>query len=174
MKKIILSLIAVWILSIATAYASPYDGYDITNKVEQYGDDVRTVAALPNPSNSPKQNYMYGNTNYPLVGLTTYGPIFLDKTSCKYEIADGVAIISCLVYYGGGGADGNGNAAKHAPTIIRFSTYKTDKRVIKFLSAVSQSTGKNHSERTYQSDNGFLNGLFWYCAGVLDLSQYLD
>jgi len=174
MKKIVLSLIAGWILFIATAYASPYDGYDITNKVEQYGDDVRTVAALPKPNNPPKQNYMYGDTNYPLVGLTTYGPIFLDKTSCKYEIADGVAIISCLVYYGGGGADGNGNAAKHAPTIIRFSTYKTDKRVIKFLSAVSQSTGKNHSERTYQSDNGFLNGLFWYCAGVLDLSQYLD
>ena len=39
MKKIVLSLIAGWILFIATAYASPYDGYDITNKVEQYGDD---------------------------------------------------------------------------------------------------------------------------------------
>ncbi len=174
MKKIVLSLIAGWILFIATAYASPYDGYDITNKVEQYGDDVRTVAASPKPNNPPKQNYMYGDTNYPLVGLTTYGAIFLDKTSCKYEIADGVAIISCLVYYGGGGADGNGNAAKHSPTIIRFSTYKTDKRVIKFMSSVSPNTGKNDTESTYRSDNGFLNGLFWYCAGVLDLSQYLD
>ena len=86
MKKIVLSLIAGWILFIATAYASPYDGYDITNKVEQYGDDVRTVAASPKPNNPPKQNYMYGDTNYPLVGLTTYGAIFLDKVLTVTEM----------------------------------------------------------------------------------------
>ena len=174
MKKTIFSLVAILVLSIATAYAAPYDGYDITNKTEQYGDNIRTVAAFPKQGDKMQDNYMYGNTNYPLVGLTTYGPIFLDKTSCKYEITDGVAIISCLVYYGGGGADGHGNAAKHSPEIIRFSTYKTDKRVIKFMSSVSPNTGKNDTESTYRSDNGFLNGLFWYCAGVLDLSQYLD
>ena len=47
MKKTIFSLVAILVLSIATAYAAPYDGYDVTNKTEQYGDNIRTVAAFP-------------------------------------------------------------------------------------------------------------------------------
>ena len=174
MKKLIFSLLTMFIFSVMTVYASPYDGYDITNKQQIYEKPAGTISVFPKQGDKIQDNYMYGDMNYPLVGVTTYGPIFLDKTSCKYELSDGVAIISCLVYYGSSGADGHGNSAKHSPMIIRFSTYKTDKRVIKFLSAVSPNTGKNDAENTYQYDNGFLNGLFWYCAGVLDLSQYLD
>ena len=174
MKKMIFSLLSIFLLSVMTAYASPYEGYDITNKERIYKNTTGTIPAFPKQGDKIQDNYMHGDMNYPLVGLTEYGTIFLDKTSCKYELSDGVAIISCLVYYGSGGADGHGNAAKHSPEVMRFSTYKTDKRVIRFLSAVSPNTGRNSTETTYKNDNGFLNGLFWYCAGVLDLSQDLD
>jgi len=174
MKKILSSLLALFILSITAGYASPYDGYDITNKEQIYKETTGAIPAFPKEKGNLKDNYMYGNTNYPLVGFTDYGTIFLDKTSCDYETANGVASISCLIYYGSGGSDGHGNAAKHSPEIIRFNTYKTNKRVIRFLSAVSPDTGRNDTESTYRYDNGFLNGLFWYCAGILDLSQYLD
>ncbi len=174
--KIIL-LISICIMTSCSVFANAASeiGYDITNKTkihEKYS--AKTIPVYPDDKRPVNSSYMYGDENYPLVGLTAYGPIFLDKTSCKYEVVNNIGYISCLVYYGGGGADGQGNAAKHTPVTMRFNTWKTfDKRVIKFLSAVNKN-GKNMTANTYKSDNGFLNGLFWYSAGCLDISKDLD
>ena len=173
----IISLISIYIMVACPVFAGTRNetGYDITNKIKVYDNRYeKTTPAYPDDEGTVNSSYMYGDENYPLVGVTTYGPIFLDKTSCKYEAINNVGYISCLVYYGGGGADGHGNAAKHTPVTIRFSTWKTlDKRVIKFLSAVNKN-GKNITEMEYKSDNGFLNGLFWYSTGCIDISKDLD
>lgn len=172
-KKIIFAL-SMFIFTSVSVFANPNSGYDITNKVQIHNDGVRTGPAYPDPQKPLKSSYMYGNKNFPLVGLTTYGPIFLDKKSCTFEVIDNVGYLACIVYYGGGGADGLGNAAKHTPVTMRFCTWKpSKKRVIKFLSSVG-TTGKNDAENDYNSDDGFLNGLFWYASGCLGISQYLD
>lgn len=176
MKKIMYLILTLTLLVFISTevFANSNSGYDITDKVQIYNDGIRTVAAYPNPNKPIKSSYMYGNKNYPLVGLTTYGPIFLDKKSCKFEVINNVGYLACIVYYGGGGADGHGNAAKHVPVTMRFCTWKpSNKRIIKFLSSVGV-TGKNDAETDYRSDDGFLNGLFWYASGCLGISQYLD
>lgn len=173
--KIIL-LVSICLMSSITVFGSDGTGYDITNKKNVYDKKyVGTVPAYPDDKRPVNSSYMYGDENYPLVGLTSYEPIFLDKTSCKYEVLNNIGYISCLVYYGGGGSDGKGNAAKHTPVTMRFSTWKqSNKRIIMFLSSVSNKTGKNDTVVTYKADNGFLNGLFWYAAGCLDVSKDLD
>ena len=129
-------LILICIANSIPAFANSGAGYDITNKTKIYDNsNVKTVPTYPDDKEPIKSSYMYGDKKFPLVGVTTSGPIFLDKTSCKFEVVDNVGYLSCLVYYGGGGSDGNGNAAKHAPVTIRFSTWKaSNKRVIMFLS----------------------------------------
>lgn len=176
-RRIIL-LISICVMASCSVFASTSSaaGYNITNKTMVYDSNnyAKTIPAYPDDKEPVNSSYMYGDENYPLVGVTTYGPIFLDKSSCKYEVVNDVGYISCLVYYGGGGADGHGNAATHTPVTMRFSTWKpSDKRVIMFLSAVNKN-GKNITEMEYKSDNGFLNSLFWYSAGCIDISKDLD
>ena len=92
MKKTIYSILilSIFIFVSANVFANPNSGYDITNKVKIYNDGIRTVPAYPNPQGPLKSSYMYGNKNFPLVGLTTYGSIFLDKKSCTFEVIDNV------------------------------------------------------------------------------------
>jgi len=168
-------IFSILIFSTVSVFANPNSGYDITNKVQVHNEnDVRTIPAYPNPKEPLKNSYMYGNKNFPLVGVSVSGPIFLDKKSCKYEVIDNVGYLSCIVYYGGGGADSDGNAYKHSPVPMHFCTFKpSNKRVIKFLGAISKNV-KNNDESYYRSDNGFLHGLFWYAAKCIGISQYLD
>ena len=155
--------------------ANPNNGYDITNKVRVYNEnDLKDIPAYPNSKEPLKNSYMYGNKNFPLVGISVSGSIFLDKKSCKYEVIDNVGYLSCIVYYGGGGADSDGNAYRHSPVPMYFCTFKpSNKRVIKFLGTISKN-GKNNDASYYRSDNGFLHGLFWYAAKCLGINQYLD
>ena len=176
MKKSILFLVfgvIISLLSVATANV----GYDITNK--DFSGTYKsgyTEPKSPNSSTSQlKDNYMYGDYNFPVAGVTEYGLIFLDISSCSYYIDNNVAYVSCLTYYGGGGSDGNGNFAKHTPKTFKFSTYKANGiRVIKFLSSVNPKTGQDSTADSYKWDNGFLKSLFWNASYYSELSQFLD
>lgn len=178
MLKYFSSLLILVILSFPAVALATFDyGYDITNiSYDPYDPSKQawTVPSSPEISQRLNDNYMYGNKNYPLVGLTDYGPIFLDITSCTYTVQNGNAILACLVYYGSGGSDGKGNAAHYTPEIIKFCTYKTDKRVIKLLSVVNFNTGYNYTQLKYKTDNGFLINLFWLCAKYTNQSENLD
>lgn len=176
MKKNIMYLVLLIILSsfcVATAAVE----YDITNK--DYSGTYKPGCTEPRKPNSDssrlKHNYMFGDYNYPIVGVTESGNIFLDISSCTYYIDKDVAYVSCLTYYGGGGSDGNGNAAKHAPKTFSFCTYKANGvQTIKFLSSVNPKNGAYSTAITYEWDNGFLINLFWNAANYSELTQYLD
>ena len=151
--------------------------HDITEKNYDQGLEWgRTVIASDvSPMNRKNVNYMYGDETYPRVGEFESGAVYLDKKSCNYDIQDGVAYISCIVYYGGGGSDGHGNAAKHLGRVVKFSTYKKeDKRTIIFQSETDLKTGKDYTDSAYESDNGFLKNLFWIVADQSGISKYLD
>ncbi len=173
--KMLLCLAISLITVVTVGYANGLtDGYDITNNIQRQNDGG-TIPSEPSGRYSLKENYMYGNKAYPLVGLTEYGPVFLDTTSCTYWIDSGVAYVSCLVYYGSGGADGHGNAAKHNGVIIKLDTYKAnDGRHIRFIRSTDNKSGVNNTNTIYRSDNGFLRSLFWKVSYRTGLSQYLD
>lgn len=169
--------LAFLLLALSLSVAAANVGYDITNK--DYSGVYKAGCTEPKSPNSDpsqlKSNYMYGDYNFPVAGVTEYGLIFLDISSCSYYVDNGAAYVSCLTYYGGGGSDGNGNAAKHSPKTFKFCTYKANGiRVIKFLSAINPKTGHDSTADTYKWDNGFLKSLFWSAAYYSELSQYLD
>lgn len=174
-KSIIFLAFLVIIASLSVANANV--GYDITNK--DYSGTYKAGCTVPKSPNSDpsrvKENYMYGDYNFPVAGVTEYGAIFLDISSCSYYVDNGVAYVSCLTYYGSGGSDGNGNAAKHSPKTFKFCTYKGDNgRAIRLISAINPKNGSDSTENEYKWDNGFLKSLFWNAAYYSKLSQYLD
>ena len=169
--------LAFLLMALSLSVAAANVGYDITNK--DYSGVYKAGCTEPKSPNSDpsqlKSNYMYGDYNFPVAGVTEYGLIFLDISSCSYYVDNGAAYVSCLTYYGGGGSDGNGNAAKHSPKTFKFCTYKANGiRDIKFLSAINPKTGHDSTADTYKWDNGFLKSLFWNAAYYSELSQYLD
>lgn len=154
---------------------SKNDGYDITNKTYDSGKEYGTIPTDVSPHDRLQSNYMYGNKNYPVVGIIEGGAVFLDIKSCSYYVENNKAYVSCLVYYSGGGADGHGNAAKHSGTTVRFSTFKQNgKRVILFLDETSIKNGVPYTKEVYDTDNGFLRSLFWKVAGYSGLKRNLD
>ena len=58
MKKMIFSLLSIFLLSVMTAYASPYEGYDITNKERIYKNTTGTIPAFPKQGDKIQDNYM--------------------------------------------------------------------------------------------------------------------
>lgn len=171
--KIKIMLIAIFMMLFTTTVFA--DGYDISGKDYNRNIDFGITADEVRSDARRNVNYMFGNENYPVVGSMESGAVFLDKSSCSYYIEGGIAYVSCLVYYSGGGADGHGNAAKHVGSVIRFSTYKkNNKRVIIFLSDISAKTGKDSTSEIYKADNGYLKHLFMKVASQSGLSKYLD
>ena len=176
MRRHILLIVFMLIIS-SLNIAMANGGYDITNKdySEAYKNGYTVPKTPDSDSSHPKKNYMYGDYNFPVAGVTEYGQIFLDISSCSYYVDNGIAYVSCLTYYGSGGSDGNGNAAKHTPKTFKFCTYKGDGvRTIRFLSAINPKSGKDSTDSEYKWDNGFLNSLLWNAAYYSELSQYLD
>lgn len=172
-KKCILIILSLLFLT-QCVYANDIPaGYDITKRGQIYLDDESGYSAA-RPGDWDNADYLYGNKNYPICGASPGEIFYLDKKSCRYDIKDGVAYISCIIYSAGGGAGPNGGPAEITPWILRYATYKANDRIIKILSCINDETGENITKFVYEYDRGFLRGLFWQVAKYLNINQYLD
>ena len=79
MRRHILLLVFMLIIS-SLNIAMANGGYDITNKdySEAYKNGYTVPKTPDSDSSHPKKNYMYGDYNFPVAGVTEYGQIFLD------------------------------------------------------------------------------------------------
>ena len=175
MKKIGLLICMLMLMGMSSVFANGMtDGVDITGKRYDASVEYKMVPKQPQPDMSERGNYLYLNHNIPICGVSEAAVYYLDLTSCNYYVEDGVAYVSCIVYAGSGGADGQGNPAKIAKKTYRFSTFKNNgQRNIRLLSCVDKN-GENVTAREYKWDNGFLYSVFWKSADKVGLSQYLD
>ena len=171
MKRWIFVLLTMLMLS-STASAA----YDITNPHPSQHQQYGAVSLTPDGSESEKDEYMYSNHDYPIVGIAEGNSgYFLDKKSCTYTIDNGVAYVSCLVYTAGGGADAYGNAAKYTPYVYKYSTYLIDAETRKiFIESIENpNTQEDCTASYYRDDNGYLKGLFWKACKYSGLSDFM-
>jgi hypothetical protein len=116
------------------------------------------IPMSPSPSNSLWENYMGGDEQYPVVGKTSYGLIYLDRDSITATEKNGALYLSCLVYYGSGGMDDEGNILRTTERAFRFRAHRDrhGRKKFELLLAVNTDTQRDESSLLYDNDNGFL------------------
>lgn len=131
---------------------------DITNMKRMKEGQPGDIPMSFSPSNSIWENYMGGDEQYPVVGKTRYGLIYLDRNSITSTEKNGALYISCLVYYGSGGMDEDGNIRRITERAFRFRVHKDKqgKKKYELLLAVNTDTQRDESALLYENDNGFL------------------
>lgn len=167
MKKILFITMLMLSLVANVCFAS----YNITNSNHDLLKPYWGI--IPMNEEEHPDRMLYGN--YPIVGASEPSAYYIDPSSCNYYIDGDYAIVGCLVYNTGGGANPDGSPAKVTPAIYKFRTFSMNNtRIIMLDSVVLQKTGENITKSMVKWDNGFLKRLFWKSAYYADLSQYLD